>query len=71
MSTIMRPQRGWECLQKRLLDLKPGDAVTANDLAAQTGVGEESVGKLLEGLARAELFSVNGHTFVRERLRAY
>lgn len=47
---------GWDRLHDFLLNIKPGDAITPNDLVGQTGLSPEMVRTVLEALTRAELF---------------
>jgi DNA-binding GntR family transcriptional regulator len=48
---------GWDRLHDILLNIKPGDTITPNDLVDQTGLSPEMVRTVLEALTRAELFA--------------
>jgi hypothetical protein len=57
----------WDCLQRFLAGLKPGEAVTINGVAARTGLGADSVDLVLQALTRADMFAQrNPTTFVRD-----
>ena len=57
----------WNHLQRLLADLKPGEAVTINGVAARTGLGADSVDTVLQALTRADMFAQrNPTTFVRD-----
>jgi DNA-binding GntR family transcriptional regulator len=60
---------GWDRLHDILLNIKPGDTITPEDLVKQTGLSPEMVRTVLEALTRAELFekSETG-VFVRRSL---
>lgn len=57
----------WDRLQRLLAELKPGEAVTINGVAARTGLGADSVDTVLQALTRADMFAQrNPTTFVRD-----
>jgi DNA-binding GntR family transcriptional regulator len=58
--TVVEPcGTGWDRLHDILLNIKPGDEITPNDLVDQTGLSPEMVRTVLEALTRAELFEKN------------
>jgi hypothetical protein len=68
MTTIQRPAR-WDRLQDLLSALKPGDTITIDALAADTGLLPQTVQTILHGLTRAELFlHLEDGAFLRCRL---
>jgi hypothetical protein len=60
----------WDRLQRFLFGLKPGQCVTVSEIAARTGLPEDSVDTVLVGLTRAALFHRTAPaTFVRDSLQ--
>jgi hypothetical protein len=59
----------WQRLQALLFALRPGQTVTAQAVAAKSGLDTETVEIVLAGLTRATLFRVlSDATYVRQRL---
>jgi len=69
MTGVESTSTGWDRLHDILLNIKPGDTVTPEELVAQTRMSPEMVRTVLEALTRAELFekSETG-VFVRRSL---
>jgi len=69
MMTVDRCGTGWDRLNDILLNFKPGDVVTPDDIVTETGLSPEMVRTVLEALTRAELFerTENG-IFIRRSL---
>jgi hypothetical protein len=60
----------WDRFQRFLFGLKPGQRVTVSEVAARTGLSEDSVDTVLVALTRAELFHRTAPaTFVRDSLQ--
>jgi|tagenome__1003787_1003787.scaffolds.fasta_scaffold20159803_1 hypothetical protein len=60
----------WQRLQALLFTVRPGQAVTAQVLAAESGLDTETVQIVLAGLTRATLFRVSSDaTYVRQRVQ--
>ena len=60
----------WDRLQRFLFMLKPGQSVTVGEIAARTGLPEDSVDTVLVALTRAALFHRTAPTrFVRDSLQ--
>ena len=65
--TRLQSDNRWDRLQRLLAELKPGEAVTINGVAARTGLGADSVDTVLQALTRADMFAQrNPTTFVRD-----
>ena len=62
-------RRGWHRLEDTLTMLKPGETVTVDSLAVETGLLPETVETVLNALTKVELFEPkDGKVFVRRRL---
>ena len=62
-------RRGWHRLEDVLITLKPGETVTVDSLAVETGLLPETVETVLNQLTKVELFEPkDGRVFVRRRL---
>jgi hypothetical protein len=60
----------WDSFQRFLFGLKPGQRVTVSEVAARTGLPEDSVDTVLVALTRAALFHRTAPaTFVRDSLQ--
>jgi DNA-binding GntR family transcriptional regulator len=68
--TVVEPcGTSWDRLNDIMLNLKPGDTITPDDLVTQTGLSSEMVRTVLEALTRAELFEkTETGVFVRRSL---
>ena len=68
--TVVEPYgTSWDRLNDIMLNIKPGDTITPDDLVMQTGLSPEMVRTVLEALTRAELFEkTDTGVFVRRSL---
>jgi len=69
MTAVETCGTNWDRLHDILLNIKPGDMITPDDLVAQTGLSPEMVRTVLEALTRAELFErTETGVFIRRSL---
>jgi hypothetical protein len=60
---------GWHRLEDTLITIKPGETITVDALATETGLLPETVETVLNALTKVELFErKDGKVFVRRRL---
>lgn len=64
MSTTTNPDV-WARLEAMLTGMHAGDVITVGQVVADTGIGVETAGVILEGLVRADLFEQHGAHFIR------
>ena len=64
MSTTTNPDV-WARFEAMLTAMHAGDVVTVGQVVADTGIGVEAAGVVLEGLVRADLFEQHGPHFIR------
>src|SRR2546425_11039618 len=63
------PRVGWNRLEATLITIKPGETITVDALATETGLLPETVETVLTTLTKAELFErKEEHVFMRRRL---
>ena len=63
------PRVGWNRLEATLITIKPGETITVDALATETGLLPETVETVLNTLTKAELFErQDKDVFVRRRL---
>ena len=63
------PRVGWNRLEATLITIKPGETITVDALATETGLLPETVETVLNTLTKAELFERRDKdVFVRRRL---
>jgi hypothetical protein len=63
------PRVGWNRLENTLITIKPGETITVDSLATESGLLPETVEIVLNALTKAELFErKDGNVFVRRRL---
>ena len=58
----------WGRLESMLTAMHTGDAITVDEVVAETGIAVESVEVVLDVLARAHLFERHGQHFARVSL---
>lgn len=60
---------GWHRLEDTLITIKPGETITVDSLAMETGLLPETIETVLNALTKVELFErQDGKVFVRRRL---
>jgi hypothetical protein len=64
MGTTTNPDV-WARLEAMLTGMHAGDVITVGQVVADTGIGVEAAGVILEGLVRADLFEQHGLHFMR------
>jgi hypothetical protein len=69
MTSSQDSRSAWNRLEDTLLAVKVGDEITIDALVEQTGLGRETVERVLAELTRTELFAPKGSgAFVRRSL---
>ena len=58
----------WDRLQEILVALTPGQTITVEGVAADTGLSPDTTRMILDGLAKAGLFERRDDVFVRRSL---